>query len=135
MGGDSTVTAHVTSQTNTSSSAKAGIMFRSSTDPGSPNYAVFATPGTGIKVQVRTTLGGTTSKIANPAGTVPVYLRVTRVGDTYTTSTSSDAVSWSAIPGSAYTVSLGATVLEGIGETSHNTGSVCTVTMDTVSIA
>jgi len=42
VAGNGTASAHVTSQTVTGSSAKAGVMFRASTDPGAPFYDVVA---------------------------------------------------------------------------------------------
>jgi len=134
LSGDGSVSARVASQTNTSSSAKAGVMLRVSTDPGSPNYAVVVTPGTGIKVQVRSVQGGSTTKVANPAGTVPAYLKVTRSGSTFTAYTSPDGVAWTLIPGSTVTLNLGASVLAGLAVTSHNTGALSTVTMDSVAV-
>ncbi len=134
MTGDGSVSAQVATQTNTSSSAKAGIMLRASTDPAAPNYTVFVTPGTGIKVQVRSVQGGTTSKIANPAGTVPQYLEVTRTGSTFSAYTSPDGVTWTLIPGSTATVSLPASVLAGLAVTSHNTANTSTVTMNSVTV-
>ena len=120
--GDGAVSAHVISQTQSSSNAKAGIMLRTSTDPGSPNYAVLVSPGAGIKVQVRSAQGGTTTKIANPTGTAPVYLEVARSGNTLSAFTSSDGGTWTLIPGSTATMSLGSTVLAGLAVTSHNSG-------------
>ena len=110
-------------------------MLRTSTDPGSPNYAVLVSPGAGIKVQVRSAQGGTTTKIANPTGTTPVYLQVTRSGNTLSSYTSSDGTTWTLIPGSTATVSLGSTVLAGLAVTSHNSGVSCTVVMDSVSLS
>jgi hypothetical protein len=131
--GDGTVSADVVSQTNSDSNAKAGIMLRTSTDPGSPNYAVVVSPGAGIKVQVRSTQGGTTTKIANPTGTTPVHLEVTRSGNTFSSYTSPDGSTWTLIPGSTATVSLGSTVLAGLAVTSHNSGVLSTVVMNSVS--
>ncbi len=133
--GNGGLSARVASQTVASSQAKAGIMLRATTDPGSPNYAVVVTPGAGIKVQVRSTQGGTTTKIANPTGTVPTYLEVTWSGSTFTASTSADGVTWTPIPGSTATVSLGSTFLAGLAVTSHNTGALSTVTMDNVTMS
>ena len=45
LAADGTVTAHVTSQQNTSTWAKAGPMLRATTDPGSPYYALVGHPG------------------------------------------------------------------------------------------
>jgi hypothetical protein len=133
--GDGSASARVVSQTNSSSNAKAGIMLRSSTDPGSPNYAVVVSPGAGIKVQVRSAQGGTTTKVANPPGTVPVYLKVTRSGNTFSAFTSSDGVTWILIAGSTATVSLGTTVLAGLAVTAHNSGVMGTVTTNTVEVS
>jgi outer membrane lipoprotein-sorting protein len=132
LSGDGAISARVASQTNTSSNAKAGVMLRAGTDPGAPNYAVLVSPGAGIKVQVRTTQGGTTTKLANPTGTTPAYLKVARAGNTFTAYTSSDSVTWTLIAGSTVTINLGPTLLEGLAATSHNTGTLGTITMDTV---
>lgn len=132
--GDGSVIADVASQTNTSSSAKAGVMLRAGTDPAAPNYAVVVSPGQGIKVQVRKTAGGTTQKLANPTGTTPAWLKITRSGNTYTAYTSADGITWTLIPGSLVTVSLGAPLLAGLAVTSHNSGALCTVTMNGASV-
>ncbi len=132
MTGDGSVSAQVATQTNSSSSAKAGIMLRASTDPAAPNYTVFVTPGTGIKVQVRSAQGGNTTKIANPAGSVPQYLKVTRSGNTFTAYTSPDGVTWTLIPGSTFTVNLPTSLLAGLAVTSHNTSTTSTVTIKNV---
>jgi outer membrane lipoprotein-sorting protein len=133
LAGDGSISAQVVSQTNSSANAKAGVMFRASTDPGSPNYAVLVSPGAGIKVQERSTQGGTTTKLANPSGSIPAYLKVTRSGNTFAAYTSADGVTWTLIPGSTFTMSLGSTLLEGLAVTSHNSGVLGTVTMDAVS--
>ena len=132
--GDGSVIAHVASQTNTSSGAKAGVMFRASTDPGAPNYALVVSPGQGIKVQVRKTQGGSTTKLANPTGTTPAYLKITRSGNTFTAYTSPDGVTWTLIPGSSATVNLGSALLAGLAVTSHHSGTLGTVTMDGVHV-
>jgi hypothetical protein len=132
LSGDGSITAHVTSQTNSSSNAKAGVMFRASTDPGAPDYAVLVSPGAGIKVQERSTQGGNTTKLANPSGTTPAYLKVTRAGNTFSAYTSPDGVTWTLIPGSTFSLTLPSTLLEGLAVTSHNSGVLCGVTMDTV---
>lgn len=127
--GDGSVSAEVTSQTDSSSNAKAGVMLRSSLDPAAPEYSVLVSPGAGVKVQVRSTQGGNTTKLANPTGTVPAYLEVTRSGSTFTASTSTDGVHWTVIPGSSVTVSLPSTLSAGLVVTSHNAGALSTVTM------
>ena len=107
-------------------------MLRQTTNAASPYYAVLVSPGAGIKVQVRTVQGGNTTKLANPTGTVPAYLMVTTSGGTFSAFTSADGVTWTVIPGSTITLNLGSTLLAGLAVTSHNSGALCTVTMDTV---
>jgi hypothetical protein len=132
--GNGAMIAHVASQTNTSSSAKAGVMFRVSSDPAAPNYAVVVSPGQGIKVQVRKTQGGSTTKLANPTGTTPAWLKITRSGSTFAAYTSADGTTWTLIPGSTITLTFGSTLLAGLAATSHNSGALCTVVMDSVTV-
>ena len=138
--GDAAVTAHVTAQQNTSSWAKAGVMLRATTDPGSPYYAAFVTPGQGLAVQWRSAQAGTSNQVS-VAGTVPVYLRVSRYTTTGTNPqtyfnafTSSDGVTWTLVPGSTVALALGQPLLGGLAITSHNQGAASVVTLDTVSV-
>jgi hypothetical protein len=134
LAGNGSISAHVTSQMNTSSWAKTGVMLRVSTTAGSPNYALLGTPGNGIVVSYRAAQGAsTTVKHALPAGTVPVYLRVARSGSVFTAYTSSDGATWTLVPGSTVTLNaMSGAVLEGLADTSHNSSALCTVTMDAV---
>ena len=132
--GDGSVIADVTSQTNSSPGAKAGVMLRASTDPAAANYALVVSPAQGIKVQVRKTQGGTTSKLANPAGAAPAWVKITRSGNTFTAYTSADGVTWTLIPGSSVTVNLGSSLLAGLAVTSHSPGTLGTVKMQGVSV-
>jgi hypothetical protein len=132
---DGSVIARVVSQTNTDSWAKAGVMLRQSSDPGSMYYAVFMTPGNGIVVQYRNAQGGSTTQPVKITGTVPVYLAVGRTGSTYTAYTSSDGVTWTVVAGSSVTLSMSGPVLAGMAVTSHNSGVLGTVTFDTVSVS
>lgn len=62
------IAAHVTAQSDTSAGAKAGVMLRTSTDPGSPYYGAFVTPSDGVIVQERSTEGGPTTTVATASG-------------------------------------------------------------------
>jgi outer membrane protein assembly factor BamB len=135
LAADGTISAHITSQTNTNASAQAGVMLRQSTDPISPYYAAFVTPSNGIVVQYRLIQGLKTTVFNGPSGTVPTYLMVARSGSDYCTYTSSDGANWSVIIGSCATVNLSGSVLAGLAVSSANAGSLSTVTMDTVTIS
>src|SRR5205823_3598583 len=117
LAADGSVSAHILSQTNTDSWAKAGTMLRQSTDPGSPYYAAFVTPGNGVVVQYRSTQGGTSIHLVSITGTVPVYLKVARSGSTYTSYTSSDGTTWTPVAGSSITLNLSGPVLAGLAVT------------------
>jgi hypothetical protein len=128
------LSANVASQTNTSAWAKAGIMLRSTNDPGSPYYAVFVTPGNGTVVQWRGAQGGASSQVGI-AGTAPVYVKVSRTGTGFAAFTSPDGTTWTAIPGSSVTLpNITGAVLTGLAVTSHNTGAVSTVGLSSVVI-
>ena len=126
--------AHVLTQSNTSPGAKAGLMIRATKAPGSPNYALLVSPGEGIKVQVRKILNGDTQKLANPKGTTPAWLKVTRSGNTYTAYTSANGTSWTLIPGSAITINLGGRMRVGMAVTSHHPAVLGTATMSGVKV-
>jgi hypothetical protein len=112
-------------------------MMRSTSDPGSPYYAAFITPGHGIAVQWRSSQGGSTQQLLVP-GAVPLYLQVNRYTTStqtvYTASTSTDGVNWTQLPGSTQALNLGQTLLAGFGITSHNQGAGSAVNLDSVSV-
>jgi hypothetical protein len=132
--GNGSVIAHVLSQTATSPGAKAGVMLRASKAPGSPEYSLLVSPGEGIKVQVRKILNGDTQKSANPKGAAPVWLKISRSGNTYSAYTSSNGHSWKLIPKSAITVNLGGTMRAGLAVTSHHAGVLGTAKIDGVKV-
>ncbi|MGH9080189.1 MAG: hypothetical protein ACRDYE_08985, partial [Acidimicrobiales bacterium] len=137
LAADGTVSAQVTSQQNTSPWAKAGVMLRTSTDPGSPYYAAFVTPGNGIAVQWRGTQAGTSSQVLT-AGTAPVYLEISRYtsgGQTfYSAFSSPDGTNWTLVPGSTQVLTMTGSLLAGLAITSHDQGTGSAVTLDSVAI-
>lgn len=130
---DGSVSAHITSQTNTDPWAKAGVMLRQTADANSAYYAIFVTPGNGIVVQSRSLTGATAIEPAFIPGTTPAYVKVTRAGMTFTAYTSSDGVNWTLVPGSTTTIGMTGSVLEGLATTSHNVNTPSTVVYDTFS--
>jgi outer membrane protein assembly factor BamB len=133
---DGTISTEITAQQNTNAWAKAGVMMRGTTDPASPYYGVFVTPSNGVAVQWRTTQGGTTN-LLTVAGTTPLYVEVSRWTDTsgttpvtyYSALTSPDGTTWTTVPGSAVSLVLPASFLEGVAVSSHNSTALSTVTV------
>jgi hypothetical protein len=135
LAADGSVSAHILSQTNTDPWAKAGVMMRHSTDPGSAYYFAAVTPGNGITVQYRAGQGSNAQQLTIFTGTVPTYLMVARSGSTYIAYTSTDGNTWMLVAGSSVTLNLSGPILAGLAVTSHNGGVLSTVTFDTVSVS
>jgi outer membrane protein assembly factor BamB len=133
--GDGTVSAHVTSQTSTSTWAKAGVMLREDASPGASYYALEVTPSNGVVVQYRTPAGSSAGMIAAVAEAAPAYVQVARSGSTFTAYTSADGTTWTPVPGSSVTLGVGGGMLAGLAVTSHNAGTAGTVTFDSVAVA
>jgi regulation of enolase protein 1 (concanavalin A-like superfamily) len=128
LSGNGTITARVTSQTNTSAWAKAGVMIKQSTTAGS-NYALLGvTPGNGISFQYNFN-----NAVAGGSYTFPgAWVRLTRAGSTITAYTSADGSVWMQV-GTA-TVALTDPITVGLFDTSHNAGALSTATFDNVSV-
>jgi regulation of enolase protein 1 (concanavalin A-like superfamily) len=125
--GNGTIVARVTSQSNTSANAKAGVMFKQSTTAGS-NYVLIAmAPGGGVKVQYNFngSVGGGTYTFPN------VWMKLSDSGGTFTASLSSDAVNWTPVLTKAIAINAPSTV--GLAVSSHNTSALGTATFDNVS--
>ncbi len=126
--GDGTMIARLTSESNTSSNAKAGIIWKQSTTAGSNYILIAQAPGGGVKVQYNFngSVAGGTYNFPN------VWMKLTRVGNTFTAYLSSDGVNWtSVLSKSTLNITTAATV--GLFECSHNTSALGTATFDNVS--
>jgi hypothetical protein len=108
-------------------------MIRASTDPGSPYYAIYQTPGNGVVVQSRDALGSNAVQETALTGAPPLYLRVSRSGTTFTAATSPDGVTWTLVPNSSVSLpNLGGLVLSGLAVTSHNPATLSTAVFNSV---
>jgi hypothetical protein len=130
---DGELGARAISQTNTNSSAKAGIMLRKTFDPVSPYYAVFITPATGIHVQYRSDFNQNPTDVASVSRTPPVYLKIIRVGTTCSAYTSADGAHWILIPNSTVDVGgLSGALMAGLAVTSRNEDMLSITEFDSV---
>lgn len=130
--GDGSMSARVVSQNLAPYHAKAGIMIRQSTDPGSLYYAVYVTPFDGITVESRSFKELSNALNGSADGAEPVYLRVVRAGNTFSAYTSYDGMNWTLIVGSFVILDMGAQVLVGLSLTSQEAHTMSTATFDTV---
>ena len=101
--GDGSITVRVASLTGTVAGghgqsqglvpwAKAGLIIKASTTPGSAYAAVMLTGSHGVRMQ-----SDFTGDIAGPAGSSPRWLRLTRNGDRVTGASSADGTTWTTI--------------------------------------
>lgn len=92
LAGDGSLVARVATQASSHQEAKAGLILRESTRPGSPYAAVMVTPGRGVRLQ-----SDFTTDVAGSAGTAPRWLKLTRSGDSVTGYESADGAAWSRV--------------------------------------
>ena len=128
LAGNQTILTQVTSQQATDNNAKAGPMFRSSTSGTDQFIGIFLTP-TNIQFEYRPTQGSSAPAavvVSSSSNGVPIrWLRVTRSGNTYTASDSTDGATWNQIGSETFTAgnmaSGSAQILAGLAVTSHMT--------------
>jgi hypothetical protein len=118
--GDFDVKVRVQSLTRADDWTKAGLMARESLSGGSRNVFVMTTPGvSGHRMTSRFSDGGTT--LATGVGPVTYpnnWLRLKRVGNTFSGYRSTDGVNWTLV--GTRNITLSTTVYFGMAVTSHN---------------
>jgi regulation of enolase protein 1 (concanavalin A-like superfamily) len=130
-----TITARITSQTNTAVWAKAGVMIRETSAAGSRQAMMSATPGNGRTFQHRGSTNGSSTSVTNTATMLrPFWLRLERVGDLYTASHSPNGSAWSTL-GTPQTMTFGPQTLAGLAVSARNDNTtLTTATFDNVSL-
>jgi ABC-type transport system involved in multi-copper enzyme maturation permease subunit len=93
LSGDGSLVARVASQEVSHEWAKAGLMIRESTEPGSWYAAVMVTPGHGVRLQS----DFTTDAAGSPGTTAPRWLKLTRSGSSITAYESPDGADWTVV--------------------------------------
>lgn len=109
--------------------AKAGLMFRTDDSLGSPHVAVVITPGGGAQFQKRLTPNANASNETLVGYSPPVWLRLRRLGNTFTGYVSRDRIDWTQV-GSPVNFTFGTTPLSGLAVASHNPSQSTTAVVD-----
>ncbi|HTL58068.1 MAG TPA: SGNH/GDSL hydrolase family protein [Candidatus Limnocylindrales bacterium] len=115
--GDGTIIAEVTQLQDTDGFAKAGLMFRQTLDPGSPNGMQFLAP-TATGFQSRNISSDMTAYLPGSPAVTPYWLKLERVGDMFQGYTSADGTNWT--QGGSVTVAMPAGIYVGLALTAHN---------------
>jgi RHS repeat-associated protein len=127
--GDGTLVARVTSQTNTGSWAKAGIIIKNSLTHGSNYVAAMVTPGNGARMEYNYT-----TDISGGSSTLPMWLKLTKSGSTITTYQSTNGTTWTQI-GTTSSASISSTAQIGLFALSSDSGQTSTATFDNVTFS
>jgi len=118
VSGDCELVAKVQTQAPTNVWAKAGVMIRETTAAGSSYAFAAATPGNGMITQWRASTGGSAGGGGGSGGTVPYWVRLTRVGNVFTGYSSPDGTTWTQT--GQVTITMSASVQAGLAVTSHD---------------
>lgn len=121
--------ARVTSIQNTDPFAKAGVTFRQNLGADSPHVVLDVRPGGELEFMTRPPGGGETRFIAGATVTLPVFLKLRRIGGSVTGSYSTDGATWTTL-GEAPQL-IGGTV-PGLVVCSHDNSVLNTSTFDNV---
>jgi regulation of enolase protein 1 (concanavalin A-like superfamily) len=127
--GDGSIVARLTGFTDTDYYVKTGVMFRQSTAANSPYIFMHYSSGPGLQVEFRDSTGassGNTFQLASAAR----WLKLTRAGNLFTASYSSDGTNWTVA--ATRTISMTATATMGLAATSHNVNLMTVATFDNV---
>lgn len=129
--GDGAIQARIVSIENTNAWAKAGVMLRDSLASGSMQASTVVTPQNVLIFQRRVLTNGNTNSSSGSA-TSPVWLRIERAGNVFTSKYSTDGQNWTTI--NAASISMGATIEVGLCVTAHDTSTLCTAVIDNVTV-
>lgn len=103
ISGNVEMTAYVSTQTNTSSYATAGLMIRGTTsandplDPDSAQAYISVSPKNGVNFTYRAVDGGPSTTILGPSKAVPVYVRLVRSSNSIAGYQSADGINWTLV--------------------------------------
>jgi|GEM_PF-1588796 len=129
--GDSTMVVRVDSLQNTHSWAKAGVMFRESSAPGSRHVMIVVTPSSGISFQRRVVTGGNSSDSTQTGLGVPRWLKLEKRGQRVWGYSSADGQNWVLVGSDDFPA---VTYRAGMAVTSHNASSTSAAVFSQVSL-
>ena len=130
--GDGTIVARVAALSGADAWTKVGVMIRASLSPSSAQAFMFVSKAKGVAFQRRKTSGGQSAH-SGATGAAPMWVKLTRSGNTITGHASSNGTSWVQI--GTDTFSMTGDVLVGLAVSSHTTSALATGTFDSVSVS
>lgn len=122
----------LTSQTNTSPYAVAGLMIRDSLSATGSGAVVGVSPQNGINFTYRLTDGSTSNTTLGPSTAAPVYLRLVLSGTSLAGYQSSDGISWNLV--GKCTITLPTNYYIGFAVSSNVSGTLSTAVFNNVTL-
>ena len=116
--GDGQIVARATSVQDINAWSKVGVMIRSDLTVNAPYAFMLVTPENGVASQHRLASGVNAAGPTVTGVTVPVWLKLVRSGNDFTTSWSTDGTTWSVVD--TVTIPMAQNVLIGLAVTSHS---------------
>jgi hypothetical protein len=132
LDGDGEIVAHLGDLLKTHPWAKAGLMFRDEMTRDAKYAAAFVTPDKGLLFQYRIAAGAASSQIAAGSGRPPQWLRLSRKGQTFTASASSNGSTWTTI--GSEVVYLNRLVYVGLAVTSRSTRALTSASFTNLTV-
>ena len=131
--GDGAVCTRVLNQTASDPWSLAGIMIRDGISDGTPEVSLLLTPENGVSFRYRAVAGGPTYQAYQAGIAAPQWIRLSRSGDKFAASFSSDGSQWKQL-GEPQNVAMSAKVLAGLAVSAHNNSLLSTGTFTGFSI-
>lgn len=122
----------VTALGSTNANSLGGLIMRESYATNAAEVAIYLTSGNGVKFTSRLH-GGNATTANGSASTAPVYLRLTKNGDTYSGYESADGVSWTLVGSLTQASLLPQLYLAGFASSSTASGTLNSVTVSNFS--
>ena len=132
LAGDGEIVARVKSVQTVNSWTKAGVMMRDTLSAGSAHATMFVSAAKGLAFQYRQTAGGTSSNVYGPLAGAPYWVKMVRLGTSFTSYVSTDGATWTQV--GTTTITMGSTIDVGLAVTSHTNGTLATGAFDSVTV-
>ncbi len=129
LSGNGSISARINSQSNSDPWAKSGVMIKQNTIAGSSYVSMFTTPSNGTHLEYNFN----TDQTGSATQSLPVWLKLTRAGNTITSYQSTDGVSWAQV-GTPVIISLTDPVTVGLFVCAHSGSTLNQTTFDNVTI-
>ena len=132
LAGDGQIVARVVGLSNTNTYAKAGVMIRETLAASASHVMLDLTPSGGVEFMQRNGTGASASIVASTTAPPPVWLKLTRSGNTILAAISADGSSWTQV--GSTTAAMATSVDVGLIVCSHTTSVLNTASFDNVTV-